>query len=504
MFEPHLELAIPSTIALLSSTFRAGSADAMKIIILQQAFDNEQSQTYIRDICLAAYHRSGVRLFMIEGTSGGVTVPSEARDIRRMMKTHFEVSAGVLAAAGELSGQVRVLGVDEPRQHQVARHAQDQLNTSKPIIESVFRRIAGFLRRAQRRVYPGAVIRMQRARLSIYGSNPDSRHRFKFVRRAARVTDANLHAFRLMLKADEILLREQGVSQERVKAEKDELTSGLVRHFADSWEQVAKNGDLKSFLPYIEFWLGEIGRSATEFERDFKRNPGAVLGECRFWLEAWIASMGHDMRDGTRETSAILEELMRLAIRVRFPFFHLLNMRRWVAQQRDTWLIGEAIAQNANAISDCCEPAEAIIDAMKNPRASAFCRLEERLNLLRRALLMELSPLEAARLEIAPGSLMRLAGEVATEVGLHEPATPDVQWEQAEIALGYTRHFYEACLERSSKMAARTLHFLRQRGHDRAVLAVGGFHPDVIRRHFENDRRVSFSIVTPIPSLPPS
>ena len=341
---------------------------------------------------------------------------------------------------------------------------------------------------------------------SIYGRNADlaSHHRFKAVRRAARVTHANLHAFRLMLKADEILLREEGINQQRVAAEQMELTGGLLRHFEDSWKQVVKNGDIKPFLPYIEFWLRKSGRSAKEFETDFKRNPRAVLGECRFWLEAWFASMGHDMRDGTSETSAIMEELMRLALLANFPFFHLFHLRRAVAQQRDTWLIGEAIARNVSAISDCAEAAEAIIDAMENRRASALGRLEERFDLLRRALLMELSPLEAARIEIAPGNLMRLAGEVVTEVGLCEFPTPDVQWEQAEAALAYTRDFYHACLERSSHMAAQTLHLLRERGHDRAVLAVGAFHPDVICSHFENDRRVSFSVVTPIPSLPPS
>jgi hypothetical protein len=343
---------------------------------------------------------------------------------------------------------------------------------------------------------------MQRSRLRIYGPDPGLLQRSDAMRRAARSAGADLRPFRLMLKAAELVSRESDIDQKRVQAEQAELTAGLLRNFAEAWDWVVEQRQIGPFLPYMDFWRRKTGRTVKEFEDRLQLNPTGVLGECRLWLEAWFAAMGHEAREGTAEVPAIIEEFMRLALLAGVPFFHLRHLRRAVAQQRESSLIGQALTRNLSQILDGAEPAEAIIGTLGSSRAAALGRLEEHFDVLRRALLMELMPLEAARIEIAPGDLTRLADTLAADVGFRRTTAPDDKWRQADAALAFARDFYEACLGRSAHMAAETLRVIRERGHDRAVLAVGGFHPDVVCRQFEADRRVSFSVVRPIPSLP--
>ena len=114
---------------------------------------------------------------------------------------------------------------------------------------------------------------------------------------------------------------------------------------------------------------------------------------------------------------------------------------------------------------------------------------------------MELIPLEAARIEISPGDLTCLAQDVSVKFSLSAEPTSDDHWQHADDALAYARDFYRACLGRSAHMATQTLKFVRGRGYDRAMLVVGGFHPEAISHEFEADRRVSFSVVSPASSL---
>jgi hypothetical protein len=342
---------------------------------------------------------------------------------------------------------------------------------------------------------------MQRGRLRLYGAGDDLRGRIAAIRRAAGAGGVDLAPFRLLMRADAVAAAERRVDPRRVAAEQREFTEALLRHFASAWEQVASRGSLASLVPYIEFWLREVGRGAREFEADCGRDAGAALGECRSWLETWFAASAFDARDGTGEAAAVMEQFMRLALLAGVPFFHLGHLRRAIAIQRQGLLLGEALTRNGGQLTDGDEPAEAILEALADRRAAELGRHEGQLDLLRRALLMELVPLEAARLEIAAGDLRRITGEVARVVGLPAPAAD--AWQPADAALADAHDFYRACLDRGAHMADETLRLMRARGHDRAVLAVGGFHPDVIGRRLEADRRASFSVLLPVPSLGP-
>ena len=50
-------------------------------------------------------------------------------------------------------------------------------------------------------------------------------------------------------------------------------------------------------------------------------------------------------------------------------------------------------------------------------------------------------------------------------------------------------------------MADRTLELMRERGEDRAMLVVGGFHERAITRALEDARGVSWSVLAPSPDL---
>jgi hypothetical protein len=248
----------------------------------------------------------------------------------------------------------------------------------------------------------------------------------------------------------------------------------------------------------VRFWATLIGVSNAELDAAFDaRGVAAVLAECKSDLVSRVLRNAATVRhSGTAspEQNRFHEELLALASAVGMKTDDLLALRAYFDYVRVT---AEGIDAQA-LLRESAQWAILMVERTKTqPQAQGFCAVEGRLNAYLEAILLKLPPDRAEQLDLQRDAFR----DVFTDLRQFSPGDDYGALEQEigalDAALSAAKEFYDTSLVRGGHMAREAVKAMRAKRVDRAVLVAGGFHPRSITASLEDERSVSWGVITP-------
>lgn len=502
MREPLLDVTLPSKVATLDAWRRSADPDAEKVVIVPQVFDSFICQAGIVLICGTLAKSSGVRLITVEGADGSVEADSERRGITALIQeTSNDVSAGVVSLLGGPWGPyVRARGVDELNLKTESESVQVLLVAARARVYESFEIVRLLLTAARHRWYSSELAAVRESMILVdVGAGITFDAQLALIDAAAAATGVDVDAFPVLssLRADHDLMA--ALDQERARTERGMFFTRIGERL-DSWVRPAGHGevhiDLEAVQPLFEYWMESIGYSEKEMrEMVNQRGLELMLVDCRNWYWSWFArSRIPELVEGERWEPRFHEELMRLALRAGVPFFDLEHYRRAVALSRIRHDDAGRLRRLSREMTTLCR-------TLANHAAAAngkqLFEVEERIDSIYRAVTLAISPERLAVSDLTPGAFTRAVQDlISLAVGADGDAALAAA-KRIEVLLKWARRFFECAVGRTYHMAKRTLQLMRENGEDRAVMVVGGAHPQGVERALEEQPGVSWSVVRP-------
>ena len=304
-----------------------------------------------------------------------------------------------------------------------------------------------------------------------------------------------MRSYPLLALYQKLLKAQQACNPQQATAQQAQFVQRLALKIANLTQGGGLEAEDASLI--IEFWGDEKGISIPELQNMVNtRGPEALLGEAFEFLIMWIAERGQAAQSGRADAATVIEDMLRVALRLRVPFFDLQEFRKSVVQRREAQsILGTALNSQ---LEECCH---AVTGMVVTPQAAWLREVELRLELIYRAMRLELMSTDAETAELGRGVLRPLL-ETARQIAELPASTVEaLAIERLDDVVEAAHQFYVGSQHRSQTMARLTLQHMRQRGADRAILVAGGFHERGITRLFEEDRRTSWSVITPTPKL---
>jgi hypothetical protein len=408
------------------------------------------------------------------------------------------VSAGVLSLLNAGDVAVEVWGVDDMDAIQRSYTAMAAVSSRLGTRDRVFAALRPWLRRGQEKIYPKALGRALAGELSMYADRMPLTERAKALKNAAAGLHLELKEFPALRRFLEISDIEKTYDAGLAQKQMAVFIQRLMERLHAWYKVVGPNQlslDLQNASPIIDYWLETTGQSRAEFDQ--KINSGAVEPAFRAlkeWIDAYLIEKAVQQSAGG--PAAFHEEMMRLALRLRVPYFDLLDFRRSVAVQRD---VGALKVTLADEIS---EASRWVASKMPSPEARTFWEAERGLDVMFRAMGLAVPPDEAESAVISPERFASLIKELAAMIG--QPSPPAALGELDTLGPGLVGagEFLRLSRGRSRHMVERTLELMRGANADRIALVVGGFHQRAIVRELEDHREVSWSVILPSIEVP--
>jgi len=266
---------------------------------------------------------------------------------------------------------------------------------------------------------------------------------------------------------------------------------------AFGWFSVSGPGaveiDLEKASPILQFWIDSIGMPADDLTRRLARAEAEViLATCRDWYQRWLARGLREQRETGSYGAAFLDELMRFALLTDVEYFDLHELRKYVSYVRTAEHVPpERVEAELHACSF------ALMEATGSSEARQLFELERRLDIVHKALRLESTPMDFEVAHLRPDDLLDLVEEIGRLAGT--PVTPSL-WDACSAVSPLIENatgFVDCSRKRGRHMADRTLEVMAACGVDRALLVAGGFHTQSITRSLEDERRVSWSVLSP-------
>ena len=495
MIEPLLGIALPNGIV-MSGKYHRTSDSVETVVVLEQVFDNVRAQENLATVCKLCATQAGIRLVAVEGDDGEVRPARAPQSVRDLIGNGTPVSAGILSLQQTEPDLIDVCGVDEMKANHDSQRAMIAVRQSAAVSEAGFGALRPLLSKAQARCYGPDVAAVRSAMLGVYGSPLPLARQHTLLVKAIANAGIDLGRFPLVRRFHEMRSKEAKVSAWRAKTQMVRFVSRVRQRLFNWFKRAGKNQveiDLEKVKPVLQYWMEVTGLTPAELDANAERRGfESVLLECKRWLESWLTEEAQ--RQGAQGTSFVyFEELMRIALRLEVDYFDLRDFRELIAINRDTDSLKRGL------LDEMVVASRALVASLPSPDAAKFLELEERFDLFWRALHLAVPPGEAEAAGIDAGRLQPLVDELVRLAG--EPLPPAVNLAPLDAALGEAATFLRLSKQRSQHMADRTLELMRERGEDRAMLVVGGFHERAITRALEDARGVSWSVLAPSPDL---
>ncbi len=472
----------------------AGDPYGERLVYVQEAYDVLSGEQSILDACRLLVDQAGIRLLVVEGADRRVDPPPAGRSLAKQMAVG-EQSAGVMALLAERPGSVEVWGVDELDLRRRSREFQTRLLASRPAVQRIADQLRDLLHAAQRRHYPPELARIRAALVLRSASSPPHTEVAKWMAGAATASGVHVDDYPSISRLHVAIRQEGAIDFAKVEDERLVFVERIVDK-ALGWFRMEGGGrvtvNLEQGLPLIVFWLEEIGLSQEEFGRQFEANPEQVLASCVEWYQSWLFRSVRKERGSGVPSSAFMDELMRFALRAEVPYFELVELRRYVSYLR---LAEQIPVGSVDRELQACS--FALMERAGSQSASQLFELEITMDVLVKALRVEVPAAEFKIADLEPEALGDLIGELA---GLARTRVPRrLRRSVADIVplLQLGKGFVECSRLRGEHMARRTIDLMVERGDDRAVLVAGGFHTLAITRTLELVTRCSWSVLMP-------
>jgi hypothetical protein len=493
MREPLLDALISPGLAKLRSFRRSADPDAEKIVILQDVYPSLQVQRNIPQICRDLAAGAGVRLIAVEGPCGPVQLPPEASSPMDVFQRYPQLSGAAANALLLRLPEVVIEGVDDPRMHEESRQAQRYLEEHRGLCKEVFACVVEELSALQVRVYPPEITELRRSVVRLFGRRTGLTKQMSLVKSAAASLGIDLSQFPSFHAFDEALRLEREFDLESAERERTLLVQRFVHALFDSLEpDAAGRVPEERCAAVLRFWMRRSGIVDEEMQRNLQlRGLATVLEECRDALLGWVINTALEAREDQSAGAQrpILEAMLQLLDDLGLPKGELpdieLYMRYLTVTMKD-------IDPNA-LLRELPQWSQLLVEALPSPEARELRQLEDELDLVRLGVRMELSPELAESAPLDAGALRSLLARLAALGGSSLPGLA----ERLAGALSAASVFYTRSLARGGVMGRNTLAAMQRLRTDRAVLIAGGFHPRTITKSLEDERRVSWSILTP-------
>ena len=501
MIEPLTGISIPGDDTSLRH-YRNRGASSRKVIILTQAYQNTFGQRKIAELCGLFLEKAGLRLIAVEGASGPLGAPMKGKTLEELIQAHVPVSAGVEIARLD-HPELVVEGVDNMDLNHRSSQAMAEVNLGRPMAEDSIKKWKSGLWQSQARIYGERFTRFRRGSLDLYGDGLDLNDQVRLLSREAASRSIDLADYGAVSGYFRAIAEDKGIPLWRVKRERRKFVVRLLKGLLGWWSRAPRKGplgklgfkakneitlDLRKAIPVFVLWANESGVSEKELTAGLQNRDPAMLTECKHWVEDFVVRRALTLRsDGIWAQSVLYEELMRIALIIGVPYFDLRQLRRYVCVNRKAKSFRESILDEI----DSC----ALAIARKiGPEADRLFDIEESLNILTRALRMQIVPAGIDRLstvisrsETYMDALEVLAGRKVLS------AT-----ERMRIAglLTNADQFYTMSKRRGMEMAEGAIRLMDAHGEDRCLLVIGGFHGDTASMILD-DSGVSWSVVMP-------
>jgi hypothetical protein len=193
----------------------------------------------------------------------------------------------------------------------------------------------------------------------------------------------------------------------------------------------------------------------------------------------------------------VFDEWFCMALYLGVVYFDLKEFRKEVVKFREASQLGDSMDVLEVQVQSCLQ---AVVNRM-GPEAKRLFALELELQALYHALRALTTPRESALLHVAPGDLSAAFEELCALAGLPWPGefhTVRQDLAAAEGKLTNAQNLLVHSLQRGHRMVERTLKWMHDSHHDRAILVAGGFHSVAASQILEDDHpEVSWVILEP-------
>lgn len=489
MIEPLLSVTLPDRLVVGHDHQHAPQAEE-KVIVLGQTYGNVSGQNNLAEACRVLGRDGSVRLIAVEGAMGPVQAPSRPASVAELVQTGSDVSAGVLSLLQESATAFEAWGVDDLDLVRRSHEAMARVNAVRSRVQRGFAAAGELHRLAQAAAYPPGIAELRAGSLRFTGRSIPLSRQVELLSEEAARAGVPLSGFPAIqsfqaLRRDEARLRPRRVQRQ---AEKflDRLFSRVYGWFRLPPRWRRRSGptridiDLRKAQPVLEYWQEATGRSEKELHAALKeQGPEPVFLACKGWYEQWLPAAAQQRAAlGQLGAASFWEELFRLALRLDVEFFDLLDLRRSVAMRR-------RMNSARQGMVDELAMAARSLAAGLGGAAAELLKLENRLDLLYRALRLEVPLAEVDEARFGAGELSEQLRALARLASRPLPSDLERDALALDGALADAQEFWRLSVERGETMAERTVERLRQRPDDRAILVVGGFHDRTVRRALE-------------------
>jgi hypothetical protein len=492
MTTSFLGMPLPTEIGREQEVVWSGDEADERIVILGQAFDRADAQENLAAACRHLIRWEGMGLIAVEGAAGQIPVDPAWRGLSaRELMLRSEVSAGVvsLLASGDCGAEV--VGVDVPALAPPSQGARARVLRHADLRDRVWGEIERLRAAARERCYPLPEVRALRAAPESLSPS----ERVELIRRAAAAGGVDLAGYPLLRHFDHLFLQEKTIDWKHAERERMLLVERLTGHLPAALDLRRNRVHRKRARPLLAHWMRALGMASDELEEHIaRRGIAAVLAECDRWTLGWLVEGAQGSRSGRIRQTSFIQGMLDLARQCGISADDLADFRRYTAylEEAEVGLLGglrELLQEIVEISRDLAESG--------GPQAGRLRDLEDRIDFLAKALRVEMTPEDAELADLSPGAVPAVLEGLAALAG--EELAP--AWREAAEglapALRDARLFFDLSRRRGEAMARRTLELLRERGEDRALLVVGGFHTLAVRRALERERRVSWSMIFP-------
>lgn len=499
MREPILDVALPSQLAVLARHYRSGDAEAEKLVIVQQVYDDVGQQLTLLATCVLFVENAGVRFIAVEGADTELQSDARRPSVTHLVeRTANDVSAGVLSL---LNGtlDIEAWGIDDLELKRRSEIAQMRVMSVWSERDQAFAEIRRLLRTARGRWYPPEFSRLREALVlvGVHGDRTSLAALLSLVKEGAASSRVDVRAFPVIITAEDISKLEDRIDLKRARKEWASFIERILNRM-HAWYRPAGANQVKINLekaqPLIEYWMEATQLTAEEFNQLVElRGLEDVLRSCKQWFDAWAFQKAiRHAHSGPLGNAEFNEELMRLALRIDVRYFDLSHYREFVAlsRMRDT----ARLDRLKTDISVCCRT---IVDKLHSQQAARLLEVEEGLHELYLALGLEMGPDVFEISDVRSGKLIPLLGDLCELSGVPLPGQVESVCNALDGMVDTARELMQCSRSRGQHMARRTIELMRERGEDRAILVVGGFHTRAVTRMLEEYGQVSWSVVSP-------
>jgi hypothetical protein len=492
MREPLFDIAIPSPVASLSGHYAAEDGSGPKLAIVLQVYSDAGQQKNLAEVCRLLAKESGVRLVAVENAASEIRPQPDAVSVDTLLATS-SISAGAMSLLNSGAAPIEVFGVDDMERIERSHADMAHLTGLAGMRESGFKAIRSWLEEIQPGFYAPPVAKLRRAGLKLYGQTASISEQAALIQESASALGVDLMEYPAVARFLEVGSKERQINARRAEQQKAEFVKRIGARLSSWYKSGGRNRieiDLKKVEALLEYWMETTGQPAAEVEQKLRLGGAEpVFLSMKEWYKDWLLDSATRRADGGAHV--FFEELMRFALRAGVPYFDLRDFRESIALQRDLEAIKAGLSDE---IADCIR---LLTEKSGSGKAARFREIEEALDVLHRALALGVRPEEAETADIRGGALRDLLVETVNLSGIPFPPAVFACIQPLDGGLEKAAEFLTLSRERSGHMVARTLALMAERREDRAILVVGGFHRRAITRALEDDRKVSWSVITP-------